>query len=110
MKRCQPNTNNLRTRILQRLHPKIAKPSAKLYESARGEGSYEREYCVVLPDGPIRWIASRGRVEFDGTGNPVLMPGVSLDDTARRLAGQDRYGFASSPRKYPSENEMGSRD
>ena len=65
---------------------------------------------MVLPAGRIRWIASCGRVEFDGTGNPVLMPGVSLDDTARRLAGQDRYGFALQSTKYPSENEMGSRD
>jgi hypothetical protein len=63
---------------------------------------YQREYCVVLPDGRIRWIASCGRVEFDGTSKPVLMCGVSLDDTARRLADQDRYGFALQSTNYPS--------
>ena len=34
----------------------------------------------------MRWIASRGRVEFDAAGKPVLMRGASLDNTARKLA------------------------
>ena len=50
---------------------------------------------MVLPDGPIRWIASRGRVEFDGTGNPVLMPGVS--STTPRADSQVRTVMASPP-------------
>ena len=34
----------------------------------------------------MRWIASRGRVEFDATGKPVLVRGASLDITTRKLA------------------------
>jgi signal transduction histidine kinase len=40
------------------------------------------EYRVVL-DGQVRWIAGRGRVEFEG-GKPLRMRGVSLDVTQLR--------------------------
>jgi two-component system, LuxR family, sensor kinase FixL len=74
-------------RILQKLHPKDREAVSKTFAKALGgEGGYEIEYRVVLPDGRIRWIASRGGVEFDATGKPVLMRGVSLDSTARKLA------------------------
>jgi PAS domain S-box-containing protein len=74
-------------RILQKLHPKDREGVRKAFAKALGgEGSYEVDYRVVLPDGRIRWIASRGRVEFDTTGKPVLMRGACLDNTARKLA------------------------
>ena len=73
--------------FLQRLHPEDREAVSKTFAKALGgEGGYETEYRVVLPDGRIRWIASRGGVEFDATGKPVLMRGVSLDNTARKLA------------------------
>jgi len=40
----------------------------------------------MLPDSPMRWIASRGSVEFDATGKPVLIRGASLDITSRKQA------------------------
>jgi PAS domain S-box-containing protein len=49
------------------------------------EGEYATEYRIVLPDGQVRWIAGRGRVEFGG-GKPLRMRGVSLDITERRQA------------------------
>ena len=39
----------------------------------------------MLPDGQVRWIAGRGRVEFTG-GKPLRMRGVSLDITRRKQA------------------------
>ena len=73
--------------FLQRLHPEDREAVSKTFAKALGgEGGYETEYRVVLPDGRIRWIASRGGVEFDATGKPVLMRGVSIDNTARKLA------------------------
>jgi hypothetical protein len=44
---------------------------------------------VLLPDGQVRWIAGRGRVEFGG-GKPLRMRGVSLDITERRRAELDQ--------------------
>ncbi|MFZ0828598.1 MAG: ATP-binding protein [Verrucomicrobiia bacterium] len=54
-----------------------------------GEGGYDIEYRVSLPDAQVRWISSRGRVEFNAAGNPILLRGVSLDITKRRLAEQE---------------------
>ena len=47
------------------------------------------EYRLILPDGATRWISSHGRVEFDATGQPVLMRGASRDVTARKHAEQE---------------------
>jgi len=54
-------------------------------EAVNGADEYESEYRVVLPGGQARWIAGRGRVEFNG-GKPVRMRGVSLDITWRKQA------------------------
>jgi len=73
--------------ILQKLHPEDRERiSQTLAEALGGDGSYETEYRVMLPEGQIRWIASRGRVEFNDAGQPVLIRGVSLDITERKLA------------------------
>jgi signal transduction histidine kinase len=53
------------------------------------DGDYSVECRVLLPDSSIRWIAARGRVEFDGKGQPVRMRGVSMDITDRRRAEEE---------------------
>jgi PAS domain S-box-containing protein len=74
--------------FLQKLHPEdreaVSQTLAKAL-SVEG-GGYEMEYRVVLPDGRMRWIASRERVEFDAAGKPVLARGASLDITTRKQA------------------------
>jgi C4-dicarboxylate-specific signal transduction histidine kinase len=52
-------------------------------------GRYESEYRLVLPDGGTRWIASRGRVEMDGSGRPIVLRGASRDVTARKHVEQE---------------------
>jgi PAS domain S-box-containing protein len=47
---------------------------------------YETEYRVVLPDGAIRWLHSRGRVELGADGKPYRVHGVSFDVTERKLS------------------------
>jgi PAS domain S-box-containing protein len=42
------------------------------------------EHRVPLPDGRVRWIASRGRVITDETGAPVRMMGTAQDITERK--------------------------
>ena len=71
--------------FMQRLHPDDRDRIRQAFANAEDTGHYESEYRVVLPNGQIRWIASRGRVEFSA-GRPVLMRGASLDITARRQA------------------------
>src|SRR6201993_1205602 len=73
--------------FLQKLYPEDREAiSQTLARALDGQGGYEMEYRVVLPDGRMRWIASRGRVEFDAAGKPVLARGASLDITTRKQA------------------------
>jgi two-component system sensor kinase FixL len=73
--------------FLQSVHTDDREPvSHAVAKSMNGEGEYECEYRVPLPDGAIHWMVSRGRVEFDSTSKPIRMRGVSVDITAHKLA------------------------
>ena len=73
--------------ILQRLHPDDREGFLQVLGIAvAGEGRYETEFRVMLPNGGIRWISSHGRVEFDANGQPVRIRGASRDVTADRQA------------------------
>jgi PAS domain S-box-containing protein len=78
--------------VIQRVHPDdrdaLRQAQASAIAGANG-GRYETEYRVLLPDGTIRWIGSRGRVEKDAAGRPMLMRGVSRDVTERKQAEQE---------------------
>ena len=70
--------------ILQRVHPEDREVvNQMLTKVLASGGNYEAEYRLLLRDGKIRWIASRGRVEFNGNGKPALLRGVSVDVTQR---------------------------
>ena len=51
-----------------------------------GDGQYETEYRVTSPDSTVRWIAARGRIEFDHYGKPRQLRAISIDITERRRA------------------------
>ena len=51
-----------------------------------GDGQYETEYRVMSPDSTVRWIAARGRIEFDYYGKPNQLRAISIDITERRRA------------------------
>jgi PAS domain S-box-containing protein len=46
------------------------------------------EYRIVRPDGSVRWVLNRGKAQFDDAGKPILLPGLIIDITARKLAEQ----------------------
>jgi two-component system, LuxR family, sensor kinase FixL len=72
---------------LQKLHPEDRESVRQVQAKALGdEGGYETEYRVLLPGGGVRWISSRGKVEFNSAGKPIVVRGVSVDITKRRLA------------------------
>jgi len=74
-------------KILERIHSEDRDTFRSiLKKAAGGDGSYETEYRVVLPNGKVRWIGSHGRVAFDGAGKPILVRGVSNDITGRKEA------------------------
>jgi PAS domain S-box-containing protein len=56
-------------------------------EAMRGR-PIDVEFRIVLPDGRIRWIHSRGRTICNELGQPVRMVGVKVDVTERKAAEQ----------------------
>jgi len=79
-------------RIFQRLHPEDREGLRLVLEKARsGYGIYNVEFRAVLPSGEVRWIAARGRVEFDGTGKPAFARSVSHDITRQKEAVEEAH-------------------
>jgi PAS domain S-box-containing protein len=73
-------------RFRKAIHPDDRDSMRKAVENSLNTGmEYEAEHRVILPNGQIRWLATRGRVEFSGDGKPTRMRGVSLDVTPRKL-------------------------
>ncbi|MDP1667347.1 MAG: ATP-binding protein [Methylobacter sp.] len=52
-------------------------------KSMAGNGDYESEYRIKMPDGQTRWFYSRGRIEFSKDNQPQRMLGVTIDITRR---------------------------
>ena len=52
--------------------------------SLRGRETIKVEYRIVLSDGSVKWIASRGQSYFKSTGEPECLMGVSIDITERK--------------------------
>ncbi|MGC1307229.1 MAG: PAS domain S-box protein [Phormidesmis sp.] len=50
------------------------------------ETFYEAEYRLLKSDGSVRWVVARGRIDRDGSGRAVQLPGVIVDITARKQA------------------------
>jgi PAS domain S-box-containing protein len=55
-------------------------------DAIEGGKDYDSEYRLVLPDGVVRWMATRGSVRFDANGKPERVLGISIDITARKQA------------------------
>jgi PAS domain S-box-containing protein len=57
-------------------------------ELSEGSGVAEYEARTILPDGTVRWLRSRARVERDASGKPVRVVGAAVDVTEARAAAQ----------------------
>src|SRR5437763_9705869 len=62
--------------------------------SLRTRDEIEAEYRVVLPDGKVRWVTRRGRVEFNGNGEPTWERGVLMDITEHKQA-EEKFRLAT---------------
>ena len=75
--------------ILQRVHSDDREGLRQVHANAiagAAGGRYQTEYRLPMSDGAIRWISSRGRVESDAAGQPVLVRGACREVTARKRA------------------------
>jgi PAS domain S-box-containing protein len=73
--------------FLHRVHPEdrdmIQQAQARTLEHGI---EYNAEYRIILDDGSIRWVNSRGNVLRDEAGNPVKLTGVTINITERKRA------------------------
>ena len=72
---------------LQLIHPEDWEMVEQRVNAALDDRqSYEVEFRIVLPDGSIRWLAARAKVERDAQQRPIRMLGSNIDITERRQA------------------------
>src|SRR5919202_735749 len=72
---------------LGRIHPEDRDVvHAYMHHSLEIGVDRDLEFRIVLPDGTIRWIETKGRVIYDETGKPATLGGISLDITQRKQA------------------------
>lgn len=56
----------------------------------RGQGHFDLDHRIVLPDGSQRIVHEQGEVTFDGAGKPIRAVGTVHDITERKLAEAQR--------------------
>jgi PAS domain S-box-containing protein len=73
-------------RFRNAIHPDDREALQQAVQDSLNTGmEYEGDHRILLPNGQIRWLAERGRVEFTDEGKPARMRGVSFDVTPRKL-------------------------
>ncbi|MBD2458221.1 PAS domain-containing protein [Nostoc sp. FACHB-87] len=55
-------------------------------EAVQTDAEYDVEFRIVLADGSIRWLVSKGVVFRNAAGEPVRMSGIVIDITKRKQA------------------------
>ena len=63
---------------------------AAIKRALETRGEYAMEYRVLLPDGTLRWIGTRGYCMDVGNSKGIRLLGVSMDVTAQKQA-QERF-------------------
>jgi|GEM_PF-3631025 len=63
------------------LHPEDRDAVQKAIEEALATRlqSFSIEHRILKPDGSVRWIGGKGRVESDGQGSPLRLAGTAMD-------------------------------
>jgi two-component system, LuxR family, sensor kinase FixL len=78
------------TDFVRRLHPEDRDRVQQIIDDAIHSGEdFDSEYRLILPDGVVRWMSTRGSVQFDSAGKPARLLGISMDITARKQAELD---------------------
>jgi PAS domain S-box-containing protein len=87
-----------------RYHPEDAETVRSVVDRAgeRDERRFQLEFRIVLPNGTVRWVLSRGEVVCDERGHPVRVRGAAIEITDRKRmeetlrAGEERFRTLTS--------------
>jgi PAS domain S-box-containing protein len=72
------------------VHPEDRPRVMASLQRALEEGAvHDVEYRIVAPDGVIRWVHGKGRLERDEAGAPARMTGVCMDISGRKRSEED---------------------
>jgi PAS domain S-box-containing protein len=70
-----------------RVHPDDRDRVQQTIDGAIYSGEdFDSEYRLTLPDGIVRWMSTRGSIQFDSAGKPSRLLGISIDITSRKQA------------------------
>ncbi len=85
------------------IHPEDGDRVLGSIQRAVAEGvPHDVEYRIVAPDGRVRWVEGKGRVEYE-SGQPVRMSGVCMDVTRRKEAEIARLSAAEEASRLKDE-------
>jgi PAS domain S-box-containing protein len=88
---------------VREIHPDDRERVLASQRRAIAEGSpYDVEYRIVAPDGTVRWVEGKGRVELEN-GTPVRMTGVCIVVTRRKEAELARLVAAEEANRSKDE-------
>src|SRR6476660_6115737 len=78
------------TDFVRRLHPEDRdRVQQKIDDAIHNGEDFDSEYRLILPDGVVRWMSTRGSIQFDRAGKPARLLGITMDITARKQAELD---------------------
>lgn len=72
----------------ERYHPADREDIAAVIATTMAAGTTRSQRAVrlMLPDGSVRWLLSRGEISLDAAGKPVLVHGAAIDITEQKRA------------------------
>ncbi len=73
--------------FFSRVHPDDREKVQRAADAAvqGGVAAFDVEFRVNLPDGPTRWLETKGRVTYGADGQPTHLGGVAFDISDRKL-------------------------
>ena len=73
--------------LIDRTHPEDKETSRQAVRTTMQEFTpFLIEHRLLLPDGSVRWVRARGRIELDSAGRPGRLLGTAQDITEQKLA------------------------
>lgn len=78
---------NIFEEISRLMHPDDVDEVNRIWQSSIAERiPYIHEYRIVTESGQIKWVHSRGRATYDTDGTPLVLAGILMDITDKKLA------------------------
>ena len=92
------------TALLNLIHPEDRKTvDNNLKECIKKGNEYDSEFRIILPNGIIKHISTRGKVYRNSTNHAIYMSGVCLDITRRKQAEEELIQAKETAEKLAKE-------